>query len=583
MTETHPPAPPPSTTPWRRTFVYGVLFLAFVVVPGVWAVGDGPGSSSGLALLELLVATPFVGAGVVMLLPRQAPWFARAMSYGFFALAFILSLMLLREPLGAAWSYRISEPWVEATGSRWHLAIDGLSLWFVYLTTLTTPIAAFAALGSHRSHVKELCAAFLLLEGALLGAFVAVDVLLFFIFFDLTLVPMFIMIAIWGGKDRVRASLKFFLFAFGGSAAMLGSIVYLMWIHHDLTGVWSTDLLDLARVSLPVRDGAPLAAELCFWGFSVAALVKVPMFPLHSWLPDARTEAPAGLSAIMVKVGAFAYLRVVMTLFPGFITIYARPLASLAVVGGILFAGLAAWKQSNARRIVAYAAVASMGFVMLGLFSGTLDGFRGGLLLIVNHGLTTAALFLLIGVLEDRRGRVDFDALGGLAKAMPVYAALFVTASMAAIGMPGSAAFAGELAIILASYGAPNLADSGPFLAAGAAAGLIMAAVYMLHAVQQMFFGPLRGAKNARLRDITPREALAIVPLIALTFVVGLFPGKFLSPVDASIAAFHAQFQTVAREDLQRPGTAPRLRTRDSFSDAFRVSAAPAVPRPSAR
>jgi NADH-quinone oxidoreductase subunit M len=395
---------------------------------------------------------------------------------------------------------------------------------------------------------------------------------------------MFLMIGIWGGKEKIKAAFKFFLFTMTGSVLMLAAMLYLVWTNHELTGAWSFDYLELTRVVLPAHlSGASLMGPqmLCFWAFSLAFFIKVPMFPVHTWLPDAHVEAPTGgsvvLAAVMLKLGTYCYLRFSMGLFPMAASHYAATLAGIAIMGGILYGALCSWKQRDFKRLIAYSSVAHLGFVMLGLFGATPSGMQGAVLQMVNHGITTGALFLLVGVIYDRRHTRMLDEYGGLAKIMPIYATIFVIITMGSVGVPGTNGFIGEFMVIAATYVSPRLSSFSSLQAVGAAFGVILAAVYMLSAVQKVFFGPLNNPKNKKLSDLSPREGVALAPLVAMVFVIGLFPSIFLEPMKPAIDNFTNQFNTVAGRRAD-PTAAQRL-GEDFFDEAF-LKGAPSTSKP---
>lgn len=494
-------------------------------------------------LLNVLIGVPIAGAVAIMFLPRQMPRLLRGVTYAVFGVGFVASLFLLMVPMTEGWHFQYIKEWIPAMGIRYHVAVDGISVWLIILTTFSTPIAAFASFGTIRTRIKELCVAFLLLQGAMIGAFVALDLFLFYVFWELMLVPMFLMIGIWGGSDKVKAAIKFFVYTMTGSVLMLAAMLYMVWTNHEITGQWSFDYLELCRLVLPGKLQEISAASLCFWAFSIAFFIKVPMFPLHTWLPDAHVQAPTGgsvvLAAVMLKLGTYAYLRFSMGLFPDAALTFAPTLAGIAIIGGIVYGALCAWKQQDVKRLVAYSSVAHLGFVMLGLFGGTETGIKGAILQMVNHGIATGALFLLVGVIYDRRHTREVSEFGGLAKVMPVYCALFVVVTMASIGVPGTNGFVGEFMIIAGTYQSPRLANFASAHAIGAAFGVILAAIYMLSVVQKMFFGPLKNPKNKGLNDITPREGLGLAPLVLAIFALGLFPSLLLTRMDESVTLYH--------------------------------------------
>jgi len=520
-------------------------------------------------LLNLLIGLPLVGAAAVLFIPRQMLSMLRGFTYVVLGIGFVASLWLLAVPMTAGWHFQYIKDWIPALGIRYHVAIDGISLWLVLLTTFVTPIAAYASFGSIKTRIKEFCFALLLLQGGMIGAFLALDLFLFYVFWELMLVPMFIMIGVWGGADRVKAAIKFFLYTMAGSVLMLAAIVYLVWVHQKLTGEFTFDYLALSRVVLPKN-----AQLFCFWAFSLAFFIKVPMWPVHTWLPDAHVQAPTGgsviLAAVMLKLGTYAYMRFSMGLFPGPASNLSANLAGVAILGGILYGALVAWKQRDVKRLVAYSSVAHLGFVMLGLFSATPMGMQGAVLQMVNHGVSTGALFLLVGVIYDRRHTREVDEFGGLAKVMPLYAVVFLIVTFASVGVPGTNGFVGEFLIIMGTFLSERLGKFAGIHTVGAAAGVILAAVYMLYVVQKMFFGPLTNPKNKHLPDLTVRESLALAPFVLMIFVIGFFPSIFLDRMKESILLHHNQYKVVSGQAiLFADDRDAKLLPEDTFSPAF--------------
>ena len=517
---------------WVERIGLGIVaVLSLALVLGLWPgseVAEGGAPEEWPQLLNVIVFLPILGAIAMLFLPRQAPKFLRGFTLVVLGLDFLASLFLLRAPMTTGWHFQYITEWLPSFGIRYHVAVDGVSLWLILLTTLTTPIAAYVSFGSIKQRTKDLCFSFLLLHGAMLGAFVALDLFLFFVFWELMLVPMLILIGVWGSADRVKAAYKFFIFTMVGSMMMLAAILYLVWTHTELAGYPSFDYLALSRLALPRT-----AAWLCFAGFALAFVIKVPMWPVHTWLPDAHVQAPTGgsivLAAVLLKLGTYGYIRFCMGMFGGVSWTAAANLAGVAVGGGILYGALVAWKQDDAKRLIAYSSVAHMGFVMLGLFAATRSGIEGAILQMINHGISTGALFLLIGVIYDRRHTRLIREFGGLAKVMPIYAAVFVVITMSSIGVPGTNGFVGEFMVIVGTFVSQSLGTHGQLQAVLATFGVILAAVYMLSVVQKMFFGPITNPKNEKLGDLNVRETLALAPLVALVFVIGLFPNIFLS------------------------------------------------------
>jgi NADH-quinone oxidoreductase subunit M len=359
------------------------------------------------------------------------------------------------------------------------------------------------------------------------------------------------MIGVWGSTNRVKAAIKFFLYTMAGSVLMLAAILYMAYQYSKVSGHLSFDYFELQRVLLPRH------IQVWLWAaFTLSFIIKVPMFPVHTWLPDAHTEAPTGgsviLAAVMLKLGTYGYMRFCMGLFPEASAEWAANLAGIAVLGGVLYGALCAWKQEDVKRLVAYSSVAHLGYVMLGLFAMTSASLEGAVLQMVNHGISTGALFLLVGVIYDRRHTRHVEEFGGLAKPMPIYAAFFVIATLASVGLPGTNGFVGEFLIITGTFSSSRLGHFNGVQAVGAAIGVILGALYMLTVVQKMFFGPVTKKENQNLPDMNPREILALAPLIALIFVIGLFPNIFLSQIRGAANRVKDDFQ--ARLELHPQG-----------------------------
>ncbi len=568
----------------------GLGAVAFLLVLFVLKTWTGPvltedGVKEWPNLLPTLIFIPLLGALALVFLPRQSPRLLKGVTLGVLAVDLLVSLVLLSVPMTKGWHFQSIHEWIPAVGIRWHVAVDGISLWLILLTTFTGPLAVLAAFGSIKTRIKDLCVSFLLLQAALILSFVALDLFLFYVAFELMLVPMYLMIGIWGGVDKIKAAVKFFLFTMFGSVLMLAAMLYLVWQYTRITGKPSFDLLALSQVMLPhAAPGAGIfkvgPQELCFWAFALAFFIKVPMFPVHTWLPDAHVQAPTGgsviLAAIMLKVGTYGYLRFAMGLFPWAATTASANLAGLAVLGGVIYGALCAWKQDDVKKVVAYSSVAHLGYVMLGLFSGTPSAISGSILQMVNHGISTGALFLLVGVIYDRRHTRMVDELGGLAKVMPVYATLWVIVTFSSIGVPGTNGFVGEFMIILGTYASPRLGRFAGVDTVLAAFGVILAAVYMLTVTQKMFFGPLSNPKNKRLPDINPRESLALAPLVVMIFVIGFFPAMFTDRMRDAVNAFDHRFRETF-EYAKAHGDAPAELVDLSTVDPTFLKGAPAI------
>jgi NADH-quinone oxidoreductase subunit M len=541
------------------------LLLLFVMT--LWPGASEPSDPAGRwqHLLSFVAFFPLLAALFLLFLPRQSPEFLKRYTLVVLAIDLLASLSLLGISADAGWNYQVIREWIPSLGIRYHVAVDGLSLWMVLLTTFTTPIAAIVAFGSIKERIKDLCFALLMLHGAMIGAFISLDLFLFFVFWELMLLPMLIFIGVYGGVDRIKAAYKFFLYTMVGSMMMLAAILYLVWTHKTLAGYLTFDYLALSKLVLPKT-----AAYLCFAGFALAFLIKVPVFPFHTWLPDAHVQAPTGgsilLAAVLLKLGTYGYLRFNMGMLGGPAGVLSTPLASVVILLGIVYGALIAWKQDDVKRLVAYSSVAHMGFVMLGLLAANAAGVQGALLQMINHGVSTGALFLLVGVIYDRRHTRTVSEFGGLAKVMPIYTTLFIIVTMSSIGVPGTNGFVGEFMVIMGTFLAKDQFSLGSFAhlqGVLASTGVILAAVYMLSVVQKVFFGPLKNPKNFRLPDINVRESIAVAPLIGMIFIIGFFPNLFLSRIGPSVDAVIEQYRAHREEfTTQSDGSVARLRPR---------------------
>ncbi|HEX9160828.1 MAG TPA: NADH-quinone oxidoreductase subunit M, partial [Thermoanaerobaculia bacterium] len=381
----------------------------------------------------------------------------------------------------------------------------------------------------------------------------ATDLILFYVFFELTLLPMYLVIGVWGGANRIYAAIKFFLFTIAGSLLMLFGIIYIGFQHYHITGVTSFYVKDLYGVGV-----TPFAQTLLFFAFSLAFAIKVPLFPLHTWLPDAHVEAPTGgsiiLAGVMLKMGTYGFLRFVLPYFPEASARYAPLLIALAVIG-IIYGALVAWVQPDMKKLVAYSSVSHLGFCVLGIFAMNQTSVEGSILQMVNHGLSTGALFLLVGVIYERRHTRMLADYGGLAKTMPVYATLFVIAVLSSVGLPGLNGFVGEFLILAGSF------QTNPRATVIATTGVILAAIYLLWLVQRVFFGPITVEENRHVPEIAWNEIAALVPLIVLMVWIGLYPNTFLRKMGPSVQQLLASVKSEeGRTMVARGLPSPRAR-----------------------
>lgn len=499
--------------------------------------------------MELMTATltavtffPLLGVLVLLFVPKDQKdtirWIALATTLITLVLGFVTLLQFDRNNPDLQMVVRV--PWIRI-GSQWaidfHLGVDGISIWLVWLTTFLTPIAIFASWESIKDRVKEYMIFFLLLEVGMTGVFVAMDLFLFYIFWEFTLVPMYFLVGIFGGEKRVYAAIKFFLYTMAGSILMLLAILWLG-IHQ---GTFSYPDL-IAKGAIP--------ADIQTWlfaGFALAFCIKVPLWPLHSWLPDAHVQAPTAgsviLAGVLLKLGTYGFLRFNLGLFPEAAHQFAPLIGVLAVIG-IIYGAIVSFPQKDVKKLVAYSSVSHLGFVMLGLVAQNEIGIQGAIIQMVNHGLSTGALFLLIGFIYERRHTRDIDQFGGLWTVMPIYGVFMLIVSMSSMGLPGLNGFVGEFNILLGAFGSTALGSI--WYAILAATGVILAAVYMLWMFQKMFLGPVTNPKNKNLPDLTWREIVILVPILVLIFWIGLYPQPFFDLMGGSVAKLVSTLHTVA-------------------------------------
>ncbi len=455
---------------------------------------------------------------------------------------FVLSLAMYRQFDGpsAAFQFAESVPWIPALGVAYRVGLDGISLWLVLLTTFLTPIVVLSSYESIEKRVKGYYTLILALETAMLGTFLALDAFLFYVFWEAMLIPMYFLVGIWGGKDRIYAAMKLFLYTMVGSLLMLVAIFYLAIAYKAQTGMGlSTYLLDLYQVKLPY-DGYLSAQSLLFLAFTLAFAIKVPLFPLHTWLPDAHVQAPTAgsviLAGVLLKMGGYGLIRFVLPLFPEAVKLYQVPMLMLGTVA-ITYGALVALVQTDVKKLVAYSSVSHMGYVVLGIFSLNSIGMTGAMYQMLCHGISTSGLFLLVGMVYDRRHTREISDFGGIAKAMPLFAVAFLIILLSSAALPGTNGFVGEFLILL------GLWQTAPLYAAFSALGVIFGAVYLLWMFQRVFFGPLTGDENKRLTDLTWREKAVLLPLLVAVFWMGFTPGFWFSKMQPSIDAALVPYQ----------------------------------------
>jgi NADH-quinone oxidoreductase subunit M len=520
-------------------------------------------------LLTILILIPLIGA--VLTLAHQAFWKQESqlkyLTLGFTVLNFVVSLALFANSQASANGFWFEKnvPWIRAINTNFHVGVDGLSFWLVVLTTFIMPIAVLSTWHAVEKRPTAFYVFLLLLESAMIGVFVSLDLLVFYLFFEASLIPMFFLIGVWGGENRVYAAVKFFIFTALGSLLMLVAIIGLYYVYADQTGLGGS--FDLVAILNAMKAGnvilSPQTGMLLFLAFALAFSIKVPLFPFHTWLPDAHTEAPTAgsviLAAVLLKMGTYGLMRFNFALFPDQSRETAWIFITLSIIG-IIYGALVAMVQPDVKRLVAYSSVAHMGFVMLGMFSFTETGMQGAVYQMLNHGVSTGALFLLVGFIYERRHTRQIKDFGGLANVMPLYTTLFVIATMSSVGLPLLNGFVGEFLIMIGMFQSQVLSVTQSvnwnYVAAMlAGTGVIFAAVYLLWMVQRVFFGKVTNAKNRGLVDLNAREVGLLLPLLVLMVVMGVYPRPFLDKTSEVVRALQERVMHQKGGTVEHAGT----------------------------
>jgi NADH-quinone oxidoreductase subunit M len=499
-------------------------------------------------LLTLLVFLPVAGAVLVALTRRESAGRQRTLGLLVSSATFLLSLRLVsgfRDV--AAMQFEERRPWIPAWGIGYHVGIDGLSLWLVILTTFLTPLCLLGSWKSIETRVREFVLFMLLLEAGMIGVFVSLDLFLFYVFWEAMLVPMYFLIGIWGHERRVYAAVKFFLYTFAGSVLMLVAFLVLF------------QRAGLGTFDIPRLVAAPVDPALQTWLFLACALafaIKVPMWPFHTWLPDAHVEAPTAgsviLAGVLLKMGGYGFLRLAIPLFPDAAVRFA-PLVGVLAVVGIVYGALVSLVQPDLKKLVAYSSVSHLGFVMLGIAAFTTTGVVGSVYQMLNHGISTGALFFLVGMLYDRRHTRQIAEFGGLKAVMPWYFAAFLLISLSSIAVPGTNGFVGEFLILVGSW------TFRPWMVVVASLGVILAAGYVLWMVKRVFYGEVKNAKNHGLADLSLREATVLVPLVVLAIAMGVASPAFTRRIEPSVDALVRQVSERTRPVPPAPSPAAAL------------------------
>ncbi len=498
-------------------------------------------------ILTSLIALPIVGAILLLAVPadERSDGTVRAVALTVSGLVFLETLLLWSRfnPGSAEFQFVERHAWIPAFGISYFVGVDGISLLLVVLTAFLTPLALLSSWQSVHQKVKAFAIFILLLESAMIGVFVSLDLFLFYVFWDAMLVPMYFLIGIWGYDRRIYAAVKFILYTMAGSVLMLLAILGLAYLHSRAAGGYSFSLLDLSAMAISPR--------IQFWfflAFALAFAIKVPLFPFHTWLPDAHVEAPTAgsviLAGVLLKMGTYGLVRFAFPLFPVAAALFAPYLAVLAIIG-IIYGALVAMVQPDMKKLVAYSSVSHLGFVVLGIAAMNVQGVQGAVYQMLNHGVSTGGLFLIVGMLSDRRHTRLITEYGGLKNVTPQLVAAFLIVTLSSIGLPGLNGFVGEFLILLGAF------RWNPRFAAFAATGVILSATYMLWMFQRVNYGPVTNDKNARLIDLTAREWVVLVPILAMTVLMGVLPNLFLRPMEASVQRMLSQVQQTSPVRIQ--------------------------------
>jgi NADH-quinone oxidoreductase subunit M len=510
----------------------------------------------GSFILPLILALPLLGAIFVMCTPKGESSLHRGLGIAMSTITFLVSLLVLKffNPKSDAFQLVFDVEWIPGLGAHFKTGIDGISIFLVILTTFLMPLTLLGTKKAVEKHSREFIASMLVLEAGMLGAFVALDLFLFYVAWEVMLIPMYLLIGIWGGQRRLYASIKFVIYTMVGSLLMLVAIFYVYVVGADVLGGYTTDLERLSTVAFSYK-----AQTWCFAAFALAFAIKVPLFPLHTWLPDAHVEAPTAgsviLAGVLLKFGIYGFLRFAMPLFPHGAAVWAPLLAILSVIG-IIYGAFVAFAQDDVKKLVAYSSVSHLGFCMIGILSLTMMGTSGSIYAMLSHGLTTGGLFLGIGVLYERRHTRRLAEYGGIWKQMPIFSGLFLIIVMGSAGLPALSGFVGEFLTLFGTFIAGDTLPPGysipmpRLLGALSTTGVILGAVYLLYMFQKVFFGKLDKARNGKLPDLRPHELIVFVILAVAIFLGGLFPRPLLVVMEPSVAKFTRDFgRRVAEPD----------------------------------
>lgn len=481
-------------------------------------------------ILSLIIFLPLIGTLALLFVPKERIDSIKYISLIFTVATMVASFVLYAgfDSIATGMQFEVNIPWITTFGIDYHLGIDGISLLLIVLTTILSMLALVSSWNSITTGVKGYFISLLLLETGMLGVFCALDLFMFYVFWEVMLIPMYFIIGMWGGPRKLYAAIKFVLFTMFGSLLMLVGIIYILFEYQKYAGVYTFDIIKLAS-ELPLNYQQQL---WLFGGFALAFAIKVPLFPFHTWLPDAHVQAPTAgsviLAGVLLKMGTYGFLRICLPMFPDATFAYLPYISILAIIA-IIYGALVAMVQKDVKSLVAFSSVSHMGFIMLGIFALNLEAVEGAVLQMINHGISTGALFLLVGMIYERRHTRMIEDFGGLTKVMPIFTTIFMIVTLSSIGLPLTNGFVGEFLILLGTF------KANAWYAAFAATGVILSACYMLWMFQRVFFGKLDKDENKKLLDLNWREKAVLIPVVIFIFWIGIYPKPFIEKIEPAV------------------------------------------------
>lgn len=495
-------------------------------------------------ILSILIFFPIILSIPILFFHKENNLLIKTYAITISLLTFLISIYLFLNFRTEITDFQFVEKvqWIKSIRSNYYLGVDGISVLLIMLTTFLFPLCIFASWNTIKNRIKEYYFLLLLLEGALIGVFCSLDLILFYVFWEFILIPMYFIIGLWGGEDRIYATLKFFIYTMLGSVLLLIGILWLGFMASPLYGIFTSDFVELAKVScvLPINKQIIL-----FIFFTIGFLIKVPLFPFHTWLPDAHVQAPTAgsviLAAILLKMGTYGLIRFSLGLFPAAFVYFSNILSILAIIG-IIYGALLCIVQTDMKKLIAYSSVSHLGFVVLGILAVNQEGLQGSVIQMINHGLSTGALFLIVGIIYERRHTKLISEFGGLRKVMPLLATIFLIVSLSSIGLPGLNGFIGEFLILIGAFTSFNLNNN--IYAIIASVGIVLSAVYLLWLYQRVMLGPIVKEENKNLKDLSKLEYLSLIPILVFIFWIGVYPNTFLKISEASVKKLVESFES---------------------------------------